>query len=365
MMSPVTGEEVKRAVLSMYPDKAPGCDGLNPCFYQVYWSIVGNDVVDFCRRFLASGELPLGINRTMVCLIPKIKQPQQMQDLRPISLCNVLFRILSKVMENRLKICFAGLISDKQSAFVEGRLLTDNALVAFELNHYIRRKTQGKSGVAGVKLDISKAYDRLEWPFLEGMLVEFGFNNVWVERIMQCAQTVSYSFVHDGCEFGNIQPKRGIRQGDPISPYLYILCAEGLSSIIRRHEDSGLLHGISIARGAQPISHLLFADDCYVFFKATIQEARSMKSILELYEKLSRQAINMMKSTVNFSPNTTTDCRQQICNIMQVQETRLPGKYLGLPMHIGKNKRREFNFLSVKVNQKLQGWSQKSLREEK
>lgn len=229
LMLPVTSDEVKRAVFSMYPEKAPGYDGLNPCFYQAYWTIVGADVVEFCRSFLEKGELPEGVNRTVVCLIPKITQPTSMTDLRPISLCTVLFRILSKVMANRLKECLPSLISENQSAFVEGRLLTNNALVAFELNHHIKRKTQGRRGIAGLKLDISKAYDRLEWPFLESILKKFRFNSVWVDRVMKCVQTVRYSFLQDGCEFGDIQPKRGIRQGDPISPYLYILCAEGLS----------------------------------------------------------------------------------------------------------------------------------------
>lgn len=186
LMLPITYEEVKAAVFSMYPEKSPGYDGLNPGFYQAYWNIVGTDVVKFCEEFFATGDLLAGVNRTLVCLIPKKKQPQQMTDLRPISLCNVLFRILSKVMANRLKPCLSSLISDKQSAFIEGRLLTDNALIAFELNHYIRRKTQGKNGVLGLKLDISKAYDRLEWKFLVDMLCKFGFNTVWVERIMKC-----------------------------------------------------------------------------------------------------------------------------------------------------------------------------------
>lgn len=113
---------MKRAVDSMHPEKSPGCDGLNPGFYQVYWSIVGQDVVKFCQTFFITGEVPAGINDTVVCLIPKIKMPRKMTDLRPISLCNVLFRILSKVMANRLKVCLSALISDKQSAFVEYRL---------------------------------------------------------------------------------------------------------------------------------------------------------------------------------------------------------------------------------------------------
>ena len=197
-----------------------------------------------------------------------------MTDVRPISLCNVLVRILSKVLANRLKECLSSLISDKKSAFFEGRMLTDNVLIAFELNHYIRRKTQGGNGVVGFKIDISKAYDRLEWRYLEGMLHKYGFS--WVERIMKCVTTVSYSFLQDGSVFGNVQPKRGIRQGDPISPYLYIPCAEGLSSMIRRYEEVGLLHECKIARSASSISHLLFADDCYFFFKATTQEADSI-----------------------------------------------------------------------------------------
>lgn len=126
------------------------------------------------------------------------------------------------------------MISPNQSAFIEGRLLTDNALIAFEVNHYIKRRTQGKTGVAGLKIDVCKAYDRLEWNFIEGMLHKFGFHEVWIERVMVCIKTVSYSFIQQGTVFGEVQPQRGIRQGDPISPYLYILCAEGLSSIIKR-----------------------------------------------------------------------------------------------------------------------------------
>lgn len=343
LMLPVTREEVRKAVFSMHSDKSPGPDGLNQTFYQRFWNIVGTDVVNFCNKFIIDGELPNGINHTLVCLILKVKQPEKMTDMRPISLCNVLFRVLSKVLANRLKPCLNGLISNKQSAFVEGRLLTDNALIAFELNHYIKRKTQGKKGVVGLKLDVSKAYDRLEWSFLENMLHKFGFSDVWVDRVMLCVRSVSYSFIHNGTVFGNVKPGRGLRQGDPISPYLYILCVEGLSSIIRRHEVVGLVHGYMIARGAPVISHLLFATDCYLFFRATEVEAKIMKSILLRYEKMSGQAINFHKSSATFSPNTISLERQKVCQQLGIKEVTDPGRYLGMPMRIGRKKLKCFS----------------------
>lgn len=176
LVQPIAVEEVKNAVFSMHADKAPGYDGLNPAFYQAYWNVVQEDVVEFCRKFLDTGIMEEDINRTIVCLIPKVKQPQRMTELRPISLCDVLFRILSKVLANRLKGCLPNLISANQSAFIEGRVLTDNALIAFETSHYIKRRTQGKNGVAGLKIDVSKAYDRLKWNFIEGMMEIFGFH---------------------------------------------------------------------------------------------------------------------------------------------------------------------------------------------
>lgn len=169
LMESISNEEVKDAVFSMHAEKAPGYDGLNPAFYQTYWSVVEEDVVGFCKHFFATGELQPEFNRTLVCLILKVKKPKQMSELRPISLCNVLFRILSKVLANRVKTCLPRLISANQSAFIEGRLLTDNALIAFEVNHYIKCRTHGRNGVAGLKIDISKAYDRLEWNFIEGI----------------------------------------------------------------------------------------------------------------------------------------------------------------------------------------------------
>lgn len=173
---------------------------------------------------------------------------------------------------------------------------------------------------------------------------------------MKLIRSVSYSFIHHGQEFGSVCPTRGIRQGDPISPYIYIMCAEGLSAMIRRNENAGLIHGCTIARGAPTISHLLFADDCYFFFRAVETEANVMKRILNRYEEMSGQVVNFDKSTVVFSPNTKGEDREKVCAQLGVREINIPGNYLGMPMIVGRRKVSTFKVLVGKVEKKLQAW---------
>lgn len=161
---------------------------------------------------------------------------------------------------------------------------------------------------------------------------------IWIDRVMTCIRNVTYSFLQQGKVFGEVKPERGIRQGDPISPYLYILCAEGLSSIIRRSEEVGLIHGCKIANGASSVSHLLFADDYYLFFKAITSEAMVMKNMLKRYEVVSGQAINFNKSSIIFSPNTEVEVKRRICEILEVDAVDKPGRYLGIPMEVGRKK---------------------------
>lgn len=241
-----------------------------------------------------------------------MKKPQTMRELRLISLCNVLVMMFFKIMLNRLKGCLNSIISDNQSVFNESRLLTNNALITFEVNHYMKRRTQRNKRIAGLKIDISKAYHRLEWSFVKNILENFGFHRISIDRVMQFIQSVSYTFTHNGAEFRTAIPQRGLREGHPIWPYIYILCAEGLSAIIKRNEEAHLLHVCTIARGAPVISHLLFTDDCYFFFRATRVEVNVMKRIMNRYAEISGQVINFDKSTVTFSPNTRELARIEV-----------------------------------------------------
>lgn len=122
----------------MHPDKSPGSDGMSPGFYQSFWDIVGSEVTNFCNQFINSGKLPNDINRTQLVLIPKKPKPDSMVELRLIALCNILYKILAKALANRLKPMLDNLVSEAQSAFVPGRLITDNIMIAYEAHHYLK-----------------------------------------------------------------------------------------------------------------------------------------------------------------------------------------------------------------------------------
>lgn len=198
---------------------------------------------------------------THICLVPKVKNPELMSDLRPIALCNVIYKLCSKVIANCLKVILPTIISPYQSAFVPCRLITDNTLVANELAHFIHNKRTGQEGFMALKLDLSKAYDRMDWVFLRKVMERFGFARIWIDTIMQYVSTVHYSFLVRGKPRGFVVPTRGLRQGDPLSPYLFLLAAEGFSALLQQKQSVGLLPGISICPQAPHINHLLFADD--------------------------------------------------------------------------------------------------------
>ena len=174
LLKDFTADEVRRALDNIGDLKAPGPDGMSVIFYKKFWDIIGDQIVMEVLGVLNGGPVPSEWNETTIVLIPKVNRPEQVKDLRPISLCNVLYKIVSKVLANRLKQILPEVISPAQSAFVPGRLISDNILVAYELTHFMKQKKKGKEGHTAVKLDMSKAYDRVEWPFLQAMMAKLG-----------------------------------------------------------------------------------------------------------------------------------------------------------------------------------------------
>ncbi|XP_004308516.1 PREDICTED: uncharacterized protein LOC101296245 [Fragaria vesca subsp. vesca] len=270
-------DDEKAALFQMYPTKSLGPDGMPLEFFQKYWDVVGGEVSMAVRSFLVTGRLA------------------------------------------------------RQSAFIPGRLITDNSLIANEVCHFIN--TNVSEGVMSLKLDMSKAYDRMEWIFLEVVLLDqLGFDEHWVKLVMQCVSTVSYSFriLINGKLCGSLNPTRGLRQGN-LSPYLFLICAEVFSVLLEKKTSFGLLQGITICFGAPNIHHLLFADNSLLFGKASENECINIRSILADYEAAYGQQINLLKSEVVFSRVVFNVTSTTLAGLLEVRTVEKHEKWVLKP----------------------------------
>lgn len=236
-----TCKEIKDATFAIHPDKAHGPDGFSVAFFQSNWEITGPAICREIQQFFRTWTLAATVNHTYVRLIPKNLEATTAADFRPIALCNIYYKIISKLLSLRLKKVLSSIISENQSAFIPGRSITDNVLITHEVLHYLKTTTAKKQCSMTVKTDMSKAYDRLEWKFVAKVMERLGFHSKWIGWIMECISTVSYSYLINDSVYGLIKPSRGIRQGDPISPYLFILCGEVLSGLCKMAAREGTL----------------------------------------------------------------------------------------------------------------------------
>jgi hypothetical protein len=361
LIAPVSIEEVQLALNQMAPLKAHGPDGFPAFFFQQNWDVLHQEVCDAVKFFFDTGNLDSHVNSTMIALIPKIKNPKSVTDFWPISLCNVVYKILSKVLANMLKIILPDIIFDSQSAFISGRLITDNIIAAYETMHIMQTRMWSKTGYMGIKLDMSKAFDRVEWSFLEAVMHKLGFADAWVRLVMNCVKSVRYSVVVNGNVVGNIIPSRGIRQGDPISPYLFILCAEAFGSLLHHAHIKGAISGVPTSKNGPKITHLFFADDSLVLCKANQVEWRRLLNILDTYERGSGQKINLNKTAIFFSRNTCLSRRLEILALSGLSKANRYDSYLGLPTLVGKSRVKAFKAIKEKVIRKLNNWKAKLL----
>ncbi|XP_019190293.1 PREDICTED: uncharacterized protein LOC109184710 [Ipomoea nil] len=364
LSQPFTMADVKSALFDMKPEMAPGPDGMSPAFFLHFWPVLGHDLTMFILHCVEHKQFPPELNDSNIVLIPKKPVPEKVSDLLPIAMCNVVYKVLAKMLANKLKGCLAQIVSQSQSAFVPECLPTDNIIVAGEIGHYLRRKTGGggggeAQGWAALKLDMAKAYDRMEWPFLEGMMRALGLERGWVEMIMLCVTSVNYSIMVNGDVAGRGRPTRGIRQGDPLLPYLFIICAEGLSILLQQAEARGDIHSVRVVRGAPTITHLFFADDSLLFFRANEREVLTVKECLEIYSMASGQLINFEKSSAIYSHNTTVPLREVVSRLIGVPEAVDLGHYLGLPSVLGRNKTIIFKYIEENIRARIGMWQNK------
>lgn len=202
---------------------------------------------------------------------------------------------------------------------------------------------------------MSKAYDRVEWPFLEGIMRQFGFAEEFVKLVMKCVSTVSYRFNVNGDISDVVIPGRGLRQVDPISPYLFLLCAEGLSAMLIKTDEENRIKGIKLAPNAPRVNHLMFVDDSLLVVEASLQSVQTINAILQTYEECSGQVINLEKSSVMFSANASQSFKNLILQELQLGSEATGGKYLGLPSYVGKSKKECFAYIRDRIVGRLDG----------
>lgn len=290
-----------------------------------------------------------------------MKDPTNLAQFRPISLCNVLYKTASQVLSNRLKLILPEIILEEQSAFVPGHLITNNIITTCECLHFMKRNKAQRNRYCAVKLDMMKAYDRVEWNYLESIMTKMGFPPSWVASVMRMVTSVKFSVMFNGGKLEKFSPTRGIHQGDPISPYLFLLAEEGLSCLLKTQDESSHLAEIQFAPTAPPVSHLLFADDSLMFVKASTNGANELSALMETYCNASGQRINLSKSSVFFSTGCLSVLKTEVKNALNIANESLFDRYLGMPSDVGNYKNGAFNFRKDRVWSKVKGWMEKLL----
>ena len=210
LLALVSKEEVRIAVMGMSSFKAPRPDGFQPFFFKHYWHIVGEDLWHLVDLAFRNGSVDPHLAETLIVLIPKSDQAVHLKNFRPISLCNVVYKVITKVLVNRLRPFLNNLIGPFQGSFIPGRGTVDNVVLAQEAIHYMN-KTKVKKGFLAFKIDLEKAYDRVNWDFLEMTLIDFGFPRLTVDLIMSCVRTTQLSILWNGSRLETFSPTRGLR----------------------------------------------------------------------------------------------------------------------------------------------------------
>lgn len=254
LMAPFMINEV---VFSMGPDKAPSSDGFTTLFYQKYWEFVGIDLLLALEESKRNRVILKELNSTLITIIPKMVNPKSFADFHPIALCNTLYKIFTKAISIRLAKLIPRIIS-----------------IEHEILHSI---VSQKNSAMILKLDMMKAYDRVDWNALTLVLSKFGFGKSWIKWIYACISLARFLVLINGSPCGFFSSSQSVRQGDPLSPFLFIILAEAFSRAIRSVRSYGLWQGVHVANLRESFSYCLFADDTMLFGYPSMEEAKVIR----------------------------------------------------------------------------------------
>ncbi|GKA23884.1 RNA-directed DNA polymerase, eukaryota, reverse transcriptase zinc-binding domain protein [Tanacetum coccineum] len=253
----VSKEEIKKAVWDCGTDKSPGSDGFSFGFYRHFWKLIKNDMFEAVQQFFTNGEIPKGCNSSFIALIPKIPDANLVKDFRPITLIGSMYKIITKILANRLVGVLGDIVDEVQSAFIADRQILDGPFILNEVLQWCKLK---KKQSLIFKVDFEKAYDSVRWDFLDDVLKKFGFGDKWCNWIQSCLRSSRGSIIINGSPTEEFQFFKGLKQGDPLSPFLFLLIMESLHLSFQRVVDAGLFKGLKLS-SSLTISHMFYADD--------------------------------------------------------------------------------------------------------
>lgn len=291
--SPFKEKEISDAIKGCNNFKAPGPDGFNFSFIKKAWKFMKSEIMNFFKEFHSNAKLAKGINSSFLALIPKVDGAASFNEFRPICLVGCVYKILSKALANRFKRSVHLMIGEAQAAFVGGKHIPDGALVANEIIHLWKNNKKG--GIL-LKIDFQKAYDCVNWNFLLDLLRKMGCGEKWCNWIKECISSVSLSVLVNGSPTQEFKSHRGLRQGDPLSPFLFNIVVEALNILFERARGLGLIKGVEIGSTGLAVTHLQFADDTLIFCNSDPEEIRSVKRIHRCFQLMSGLKINFSTS---------------------------------------------------------------------
>ncbi|KAJ0445231.1 putative RNA-directed DNA polymerase [Helianthus annuus] len=357
MVSPFSLAEIKVAVWECEGDRAPGPDGINFNFIKRWWEFLQHDFMNLFTHFHDNATLSLGCMSSFLALIPKKNDPVGLNDYRPISLVGCINKIISKVLINRLKPVIQSLVSEEQTAFLSGRSILDGALILNELIPWMKRfKRPGMI----FKVDIEKAYDSLSWEFLESMLTQMNFHQKWRKWVMTIVKAARASVLVNGSPTQEFPCYRGLRQGDPLSPFLFVLAMETLTGVMKEACAIGLFKGMSISQHVPSLSHFLYADDVVFVGEWSLQNVLNLKRLLRCFYLASGLRVNLSKSNL-FGVCVDEAHVQSMAEVLGCKKSSFPFKYLGLQVGANMNLIKNWDPVVNSFKKRLSVWKANTL----
>jgi hypothetical protein len=323
-------------------------------FYFHFFDLIKEDLLALVERVRTRGRLVGSLNSTFIALIPKLNKPLGFGDYKPISLCNLIYKIISKVIANRIKSFLSRALSPEQFGFLEWCQIHDVIGTAHECIHSIKKKNQ-KALI--LKLDLQKAYNYVNWDSLRLILIQGGFGVLVTNWIMSCMNSTSFVVLVNGEATNFFKSGCGLRHSCPLSPLLFILVMESLSLLIKSRQRDGSLTGIEVSRLTK-ILHLLFVDDILILTRALVQEWTVIMELIICFCMASGLKVNSTKSTVHYLGLLETKLDVFKIFIPYSFSDLTEGfKYLGYYLKDGIQKSKDWSWLIQKVEKKIRHWS--------